>query len=78
MPIYEYEHVKPNPDCEESIEVFQKMSEDPLTKCPICGKKIQKLLSRTSGIADKMGPSKLKELGFSRWHRRDKGVYEKE
>lgn len=42
MPIYEYECKK----CKHTLEVIQKMDEDPLTKCPECNKKgLKKLVS---------------------------------
>lgn len=79
MPIYEYRHTAEiGETCEETFEIFQKMSDDSLTKCPVCGKPVEKILSRFSGGADKMAPSRLKELGFTKLVRRDKGVYEKE
>jgi putative FmdB family regulatory protein len=79
MPIYEYRHIsKVGPTCEETFEVFQKMSDDTLAACPVCGHTVEKLLSRVSGNVDKMAPSRLKELGFTKLIRRDKGVYEKE
>ncbi|MBX3458790.1 MAG: zinc ribbon domain-containing protein [Planctomycetes bacterium] len=79
MPIYEYRHTEKRGDtCEETFETFQKMSDDALTKCPICGQPVEKLLSRFSGGVDKLAPSRLKELGFTKLVRRDKGVYEKE
>lgn len=79
MPIYEYRHTdKKGETCETNFEVFQKMSDDALDECPVCGKPVEKLISRFAGGADKLAPSRLKELGFSRWHRRDKGTYERE
>ena len=79
MPIYEYRHTKARGDtCEETFELLQKMSDGPLTKCPKCGKPVAKQLSRFGGGVDKLAPSRLKELGFQRWQRRDKGTYEKE
>lgn len=79
MPIYEYKHAGTRgKTCDELFEVFQKMSDDPLTKCPVCGEPVAKQLSRFGGGVDKLAPSRLKELGFQRWHRRDKGTYEKE
>lgn len=79
MPIYEYRHTgKVGATCEETFEIFQKMSDEPLTKCPVCGHPVEKILSRFSGGADKLAPSRLKELGFSKWVRRDKGTYERE
>jgi putative FmdB family regulatory protein len=46
MPIYEYECLK----CGKIHEVTQKISDDPLKKCPTpkCGGKVNKLISRTS------------------------------
>lgn len=79
MPIYEYRHTgKRGETCEETFEVFQKMSDETLTACPVCGLPVEKLLSRFSGGVDKLAPSRLKELGFTKLVRRDKGVYEKE
>lgn len=78
MPIYEYKHTdKRGETCEEAFETFQKMSEDALDKCPVCGLPVQRLISRCSGNVDKMAPSRLKELGFQKLVKRDKGVYEK-
>lgn len=44
MPIYEYEC----PACEIVIEVQQRISEDPLSTCPDCGGKVNKLVSMSS------------------------------
>ncbi len=78
MPIYEYKHTdKRGETCEEAFETFQRMSEDALTKCPVCSKPVQRLISRFSGNIDKMGNARLKELGFQKLVKRDKGVYEK-
>lgn len=41
MPIYEYECRK----CKAHTEAFQKVSDKPLTKCPKCGGRLDKLLS---------------------------------
>lgn len=41
MPIYEYECKK----CKAHTEVFQKVSDKPLTKCRKCGGRLEKLLS---------------------------------
>jgi len=43
MPIYEYRCQK----CGHHLEVMQKMSDKPLTKCPECKGKLEKLLSPT-------------------------------
>lgn len=44
MPVYEYECTK----CGHTEEVFQKFSDRPLTKCPQCAGKFQKLISQSS------------------------------
>ena len=43
MPIYEYQ-------CEKcgDFEVTQRITEDPLKKCPTCKRKVRKLISSTS------------------------------
>lgn len=43
MPIYEY-------TCQRcgDFEVMQRISEDPLKKCPTCGAKVTKLISRSA------------------------------
>ncbi|MBX3026450.1 zinc ribbon domain-containing protein [bacterium] len=43
MPIYEYR-------CEKcgDFEVTQRITEDPLKKCPTCRRKVRKLISNTS------------------------------
>jgi putative FmdB family regulatory protein len=43
MPIYEYR-------CEKcgDFEVTQRITEDPLKKCPTCKRKVRKLISNTS------------------------------
>lgn len=44
MPIYEYECL----NCGNIEEVLQKFSDKPLTKCPHCSGKLQKLISQSS------------------------------
>ena len=44
MPIYEYRCNK----CNDQIEVFQKLSDKPPTKCRKCGGRMEKQFSRTS------------------------------
>jgi putative FmdB family regulatory protein len=41
MPTYEYQCRK----CRKNFEVFQKISESPLAKCPTCGGKVDRLIS---------------------------------
>ncbi len=44
MPIYEYECS----ECGRVHEIMQKMSDPPLTKCPYCSGKLQKLISQST------------------------------
>lgn len=47
MPIYEYRC----PDCQHQFEVIQKMSDDPVTVCPECGKQqVKKMISQSSFV----------------------------
>lgn len=44
MPIYEYVCEK----CGHHLEIMQKMSDKPLTKCPECKGNLEKIFSQTS------------------------------
>jgi putative FmdB family regulatory protein len=46
MPTYEYECKI----CGHSFEAFQRMSEPPLTSCPLCGKEVRRLINGGTGI----------------------------
>ena len=46
MPTYEYECEK----CKERFDMFQKMSDEPVTACPKCGGPVYRLLGGGSGI----------------------------
>ena len=46
MPTYEYECTS----CKHTFEASQKMTDQPLTKCPKCHKKVKRLISIGSGI----------------------------
>lgn len=44
MPIYEYQCTK----CGEVFEAFQKITDEPLTKCKFCQAKVEQLISQSS------------------------------
>ena len=44
MPVYEYEC----PACEVVFEVQQRMTDEPMSKCPDCDGAIKKIMSRSS------------------------------
>lgn len=46
MPVYEYKCQK----CNESFEIFQKLSDQPLTDCSSCGGPLKKLITNTSFV----------------------------
>ena len=46
MPTYEYECKK----CRHHFEVFQAMSDEPLHKCPKCGKELRRLIFGGAGV----------------------------
>lgn len=46
MPTYEYECV----NCNKVFEIFQKITDEPLKKCPKCNKKISRLIGGGSGV----------------------------
>ena len=46
MPTYEYECKK----CSHNFEIFQAMSDDPLKKCPKCGKELRRLIFGGAGV----------------------------
>jgi putative FmdB family regulatory protein len=46
VPTYDYECTK----CKHKFEVFQKITEDVLTKCPECGHKLKRLIGAGAGI----------------------------
>jgi putative FmdB family regulatory protein len=46
MPTYEYECK----NCSHSFEVFQSMSDSPLTSCPECGSEVRRLIFGGAGV----------------------------
>lgn len=46
MPTYDYECLK----CDAKFEAFQKMSDEPLKKCPTCEGKVKRLIGSGAGV----------------------------
>jgi putative FmdB family regulatory protein len=46
MPTYEYQCVK----CQHRFEEFHGMSERPKLKCPVCGGRVERLISGGAGL----------------------------
>ena len=75
MPFYSYEHIGKACSKGKRFTVFQSMKEAPLKKCPECKGKVKRLISRIQVSVSKSN-SELRNLGFKKLVRRDKGVYE--
>ena len=75
MPLYVYECE--NSACQSggSFSEFQFMRDDALTVCPHCGAPVSRIVCPV-GMATPTGDSALKDKGFAKLVRRDKGVYE--
>jgi len=77
MPIYQYQAAEKGCDhCRGGFEQLQKMSDKPLTQCPHCSAKVKKIPARCAGFTPLLSDSKLKEKGFKKLVKKDKGVYE--
>ncbi len=53
MPIYEYQELKPGEGCLRCripFEVIQDLKEAPLVRCPACGIRVKKIISRCAGV----------------------------
>ncbi|HEV8128079.1 MAG TPA: FmdB family zinc ribbon protein, partial [Candidatus Eisenbacteria bacterium] len=46
MPTYEYECL----ECGHRFEEFQKMSDEPIQRCPKCGGKVRRLIGTGAGM----------------------------
>jgi putative FmdB family regulatory protein len=79
MPIYVYEHLDGTPDdCQEQLEVIQRMSEAHLTVCPVCERPVRRVVARFAPRVSILGAANVRDKGFTRLVRKDKGVYERE
>jgi len=79
MPIYVYKALKKGYSlCKKGMEVFQKMKDKELERCPLCGAKLKRVFSPFSLGFSKTGlERRAKEAGFHKLKKVDKGKYEK-
>ena len=73
MPIYEYQY-SPKKDpkgkykgcdyCREPFEVNQKITDNPLTKCPKCKSPLEKIISKTSFKLGEKGKIGWADTGY--------------
>ena len=79
MPIYEYEVA--GGDCQVCggrFELRRPIDRPPLVQCPLCKKAVRKMISsaNTPKFGKPLNVADAKQVGFSVFERRDKGVYE--
>ncbi len=75
MPTYLYECGNPSCPSGGMFHEFQSMRDDALAVCPHCGGRVSRVICPV-GLAAPTGDSELKDKGFAKLVRRDKGVYE--
>lgn len=75
MPVYEYEHLDKACRLGRRFELERSVKEPPLTACPKCGRPVKKLISAPHLSFPKTN-AELKDLGFTKLVKRDRGVYE--
>lgn len=85
MPIYLYEVVLPDGSGGEQFEVFQKMSDDPLTRHPQTGEPVRRVFTEPNAprawtdrhAAAALSDKNLAAKGFTKYVKTGEGTYEK-
>ena len=80
MPIYEYELVEGEcTGCPGRFELRRPISRPELTQCPLCKKKVRKIISsvNTPQLTKPLSISDAKKAGFTVLEKKDKGTYER-
>jgi predicted nucleic acid-binding Zn ribbon protein len=78
MPVYDYEHTStPGDGCSRFMELTHSIHDRP-DRCPRCGQPVRKIVSRFTHRKNILSSTNIKEKGFRRFRRRDKGVYEED
>ena len=75
MTTYEYEHEGEGCKLGKTFFVEQSMKDDALKTCPECSDYIERLIA-PAFMNTPTGDSDLRDKGFAKLVRRDKGVYE--
>ena len=79
MPIYVYAPLSEQcRQCDGSFEVYQRVADARLKKCPDCGKAVQRQIT-AAAVHGKfsMSPSKLNHLGMTKYVKTSDGSYER-
>lgn len=82
MPFYEY--ISSNsadcPHCREAFTVLQRLDDESLCQCPVCGEAVKRLISAPNVVgnpASLLKASNIENAGFTQYRKIGKGVYEK-
>ncbi|MHC5007975.1 MAG: FmdB family zinc ribbon protein [Planctomycetota bacterium] len=85
MPTYVYEIINEDGSEGETFEVFQKMSDPPLTEHPETGEPVRRVIQAPNiagkwseaGTKKMLSDSNLDRLGFTKYQKMGQGQYEK-
>lgn len=82
MPFYEYTAAETEgcPHCREAFTVLQRLSDEPVSRCPECGCRVRRRISAPNVVGnpnDGLKPSQVEKAGFTQYRKIGKGVYEK-
>ena len=78
MPTYVYEFINADGTPGTTFEVFQKMSDDPLTKHPETGQPVRRVITAPNLLSEnKLSNRNLDRLGFTKYERAGDGKFEK-
>ncbi len=81
MPTYRYAIVNPDGSDGDAFEVFQRLSDPPLQRHPESGLPVRRVpvapQFQTATEKSKLSDKNLDRLGFAKYQRSDKGVYER-
>jgi predicted nucleic acid-binding Zn ribbon protein len=85
MPIYVYEFINEDGSDGETFEILQEMSDAPLTKHPMNGLPVRRVLTAATmsgkwsdaGVASRLSDKNLEAKGFTKYVKAGDGKYEK-
>lgn len=80
MPIYEYAPASGKcRRCRGRFEVYQKIAERKLSRCPGCGQPCERVISAPAVASGKYSTSdaRVKELGMTKYKKAGDGYYER-
>jgi putative FmdB family regulatory protein len=75
MPTYRYECANPACVCGGAFELRQSIHDDAPAACPHCGGPVARIVQPTR-VAVPRSDTDLRDMGFAKLVKRDKGVYE--